>query len=53
MLTMQAFHNRLFSATTYSNPYLECLIHLTRIGIREVAALNSDIMWNYWNGEAA
>jgi hypothetical protein len=49
---MQAFYDRLFSDKASQNPYLVFLVRLTQIGEREIAALKTDIVWDFWNSEA-
>jgi hypothetical protein len=48
MLTMQAFHNRLFSTAAVRDLYLECLVRLTRASREQLTALKSDLAWSDW-----
>jgi hypothetical protein len=48
MNTMQAFHDVLFNSEDPQNPYLECLVRLTKASADEVSALKSDVTWNLW-----
>lgn len=48
MFTMQAFHNRLFSAEALGEGYFASLARLTRASLEQLAALKSDLAWADW-----
>ncbi len=47
LLTMQAFHTRLFSARGLDT-YLTALARLTRARLAHMAAFDSDLSWVAW-----
>lgn len=53
MLTMQVFHDRLFSTQKSRDPYLESLARLIQITPTQMAALKSDLGWVDWPAETA
>lgn len=53
MLTMQAFHDRLFSDKVFHNLYMRNLIRLTQVSIEKAATLlKSNITWNIWDSKS-
>jgi len=48
MLTMQAFHNKLFSSAEEPAPYLRSLAILTRTSLAQIQAVKSDLIWEAW-----
>lgn len=48
MFTMQSFYGAIFGSEYSRNPYLDCLIRLTRVSTDEVALLKSNINWDMW-----
>lgn len=53
MLTMQTFHNRLFSSRSTDNVYLRCLVRLTRARLVQMAVLKGAPSWDQWSSETA
>ncbi len=48
MLTMQAFHKKLFSSAEERVPYLRGLALLTRANLAQIEAVKSDLIWETW-----
>jgi len=48
MLTMKAFHKKLFSKTAERVPYLRGLALLTRASLTQIETVKSDLIWETW-----
>ena len=46
MLTMQAFHNQLFAAST--DRYFQSLARLTEATLAQLKAFKSELAWSEW-----
>jgi len=53
MSTMQYFYTQLCDAPESGDAYLQALAELSHASLAQIAALQSDLMWEPWGSEAA
>jgi hypothetical protein len=49
MHTMKGFYASISSASRIQGSYLEALSEITKINLRQVSSLRSDLGWQDWN----